>query len=565
MQQIQNTALAELLMQLRFTPEKKRRKQLDAAEELIDVIDSAKEYPFEFVWFRITGFQPKTIDANELILGERLLEDLHIFVAKLSSPLAQPIQAQEETVYSIEQLAEKLGVSTKTISRWRKRGLIARKFLFDDGAKRYGFLQSNVDKFLMANPQLAASAGSFRRLTAKQKQRIVKYAMKLAAGSNISRHQAIIATAAEFGTCHETVRATLLAYEKANPSKPIFKKPSGVLTSAQTAEMYELYKQGIAIKQLSKKYNRSRSSIHRIIKIRRAKSLLLQKIEFVASDEFMADDAQQKFLGTTLIDIERVESRTIEPYESTNSSLPEYLQTLNDAPILTREQELELFRRYNYLKHLACIARAQMKPTHVPSDMLAEVEGWLAQVEQIKRMLIKANLRLVVSIARRHTTSGANLPDLVSEGNLSLVHAVEKFDYTRGFRFATFASWAISKDYARKIPAQMARPDKSTAESIAQFQREFKSDEEVDFVAIERARLSLANVIKNELTKREQYVILNRFGPVGIPIVKRKTKTLKQIGEDLSLTKERIRQIELIALQKLRQSLSAEEFELLTR
>ncbi|UCC22909.1 MAG: sigma-70 family RNA polymerase sigma factor, partial [Planctomycetota bacterium] len=217
-----------------------------------------------------------------------------------------------------------------------------------------------------------------------------------------------------------------------------------------------------------------------------------------------------------------------------------------------------------YLKYLACVSRAGIKPGYVRSARLTKVEDCLTKAEAIKKMIIEANLRLVVSIARKHSAGGgSNLPDLISEGNFSLMRAVEKFDYTRGFRFATYASWAIAKDYARRIPAEKARPDKAPTASLQDVQRDLRIAEAADFAAIERARQSLVQVIRDELDEREQYIILNHFGLVGPP-VKKKKKTLQQIGQDLDLTKERVRQLELVALQKLRHSLSIEEFELLT-
>jgi RNA polymerase primary sigma factor len=148
MRRIKSHNLAQLLMQLRFTPEKKRRKQLDAAEKLITIIDKNKEYPYEFVCFRITGFQPKSDFESELIKGDELLEDLRIFISKLSGKLARPASEHGQKIYTIEELAKNLGVSTKTIYRWRKQGLVARKYIFDDGIRRFGLLQSVVDEFL---------------------------------------------------------------------------------------------------------------------------------------------------------------------------------------------------------------------------------------------------------------------------------------------------------------------------------------------------------------------------------------------------------------------------------
>ncbi|MCK4753029.1 MAG: sigma-70 family RNA polymerase sigma factor [Planctomycetes bacterium] len=563
MREIQNHNLAQLLMQLKFTPAEKRHQQLDAAEKLFEIIDKNKEYPFEFVFFRITGFHPKDLPQLQPIKGGELADDLGIFISKLSGQVVQSVTEQDQKVYNIEELAEALNVSTKTIHRWRERALLAKKFVFDDGKKRLGFSQSIVDKFLKANPQLIYKAKKFARLTKKQKEQVVKRVIELAAKTKKSRYQIIKQIAAEIGKVHETVRYTILNYEKNNPNKRIFNKPTGVITTNQEYEICKLFKQGLDVKELMNRFNRSKSSIYRIINQRRARALLAKKVEFIASDEFLETGAKEKILAEPISSHKPIVGKSSKLLRLAGDSLPEYLQVLKVVPVLNREREVEFFRRYNYLKYLACITRAGIKPTHASSTQMKEIENYLDEAEAIKKMIIESNLRLVVSIAGKHVKRGANLPDLISEGNFSMMRAVEKFDYTRGFRFATYASWAIAKDYARKIPAETSRPDKAPTVSLANVQRDFRTKTTAGVVAVERARQSLIQVIKDDLNEREQYIILNHFGLIG-PTVKKEKKTLKQIGDDLDLSKERVRQIELIALQKLKHSLDTKEFELLT-
>jgi RNA polymerase primary sigma factor len=556
MRQIQSPNLAQLLMQMHFMPVAKRRKQMAEAEKLLEIIDKDKEYPYDFVCYRITGFQPKTSTIKEIIKGDQLTEDLRLFIAKLSAQIAEPAFAQNEKIYTIQELARKLSVTTKTINRWRKKGLVAKKFIFEGGQKKLALAQSTVDKFMNANQPLAKNAArtGTKRLTVAEKRRIIVLAAALAK-KNVSRHQIIEQIAQKTGRSHETVRYTLLKYQQAYPDRPIGKSRS-IIGTEQAAEIYKQFRDGNKVKGLIEKFAKSKSTIYRLIKLKRARALHGQKIEYIYSDEFTRDNAESTILakppdykGHFLPDID-------------NINVAEYTKYLKDAPTLNRETELDLFRRYNFLKYLASTRRAGIKPADISGKQLDTIENYLRQAQLIKKMIIEANLRFVIAIARKHCRQESMLMDLISEGIFSLMRAVEKFDYTRGFRFSTYATWVIAKDFARKMPDQFASSAhlETIQDDIDQNRR---ITEAVDSTLIEQARQSLAQVIKDNLDEREQYIILHHFGLVGSRIKKEK-KTLQQIGAELNLTKERVRQIELTSLQKLRQLLSMEEFDLLT-
>ena len=142
------------------------------------------------------------------------------------------------------------------------------------------------------------------------------------------------------------------------------------------------------------------------------------------------------------------------------SGLPPYLASLYEMPLLTREQEAHLFRKYNYLKFKAAKLREQLDPAQPKSSLMDEIEELQQQAVAMKNEIARANLRLVVSIAKRHVTPDQNFFELVSDGNMSLLRAIEKFDFARGNKFSTYASWAIMKNFARTIPGEFKHRDR---------------------------------------------------------------------------------------------------------
>jgi RNA polymerase primary sigma factor len=287
-----------------------------------------------------------------------------------------------------------------------------------------------------------------------------------------------------------------------------------------------------------------------------------------------------------------------------------YLREIGKVPLLTAELEVVLARRIE--KGIAAGERiAELERLHgpdgVPRDVLRQQRRLVASGQEAKDLLVEANLRLVVSIAKRYRNRGMAFLDLIQEGNLGLMRAVEKFDYTRGFKFSTYATWWIRQaitraiaDQARtiRIPVHMVE----TINKVARVQRQLlqelgrePSTEELAVrleLAVERVRdiqrinqdtvsleqpmgdeedFSLSDVIEDqgavvppdaatrvllneavkkalsELSPREQDIVRLRFGLDDGHI-----RTLEEVGRAFGVTRERIRQIEAKTLAKLR-------------
>lgn len=236
--------------------------------------------------------------------------------------------------------------------------------------------------------------------------------------------------------------------------------------------------------------------------------------------------------------------------------LPPYLASLYGIPLLSREQEAHLFRRMNYLKYLDARLRAGLAPDNATERELDEIEWLQIEAVETKQQIIRANLRLVVSIAKRYTNGSRDMYELISDGNLALIRAVEKFDFARGNKFSTYASWAIINRFARALPKEDAHRKRlrtgedELIESIPDWKGgnvveadEFRTNEEV-------GRLI------DLLDERERRIITERYGIGGCEV-----RTLVQLGQELGVSKERIRQIEKRAQNKLLTIARSQRFE----
>ncbi|GIX00032.1 MAG: DNA-directed RNA polymerase sigma-70 factor [Pirellulaceae bacterium] len=528
--------------QVRYAPRAKRLEQADRAERLLQELDAKRSYPFEFIYYRITDFRPQE-NSRKLIQGEDAAHDLRLFVEDVTDSLDLRIEEVKEPVHTVEDLSRMFNVSTKTISRWRNQGLVSRRFIAG-GRKRVGFLHSSVERFVARNRMKIRRSERFSQLTDDERTEIIERARALAAaGANLSEVTRSVAQA--MGRSTETVRYTIKNHDRKHPEQAVFPDARPELTPEDRQAMYEAYQRGVSVSAIARQYGRPRVTIARILNEQRAKAIMELPLDHIPNPSFekVTPAQEAEILGD--MPEAMIPPRKMRP----PSGLPSYLASLYDVPLLTREQEMHLFRKMNYLKYRASKLRDQLDLSHPKAALMDEIERLYRESVAVKNKIIQANLRLVVSIAKRHMDSADDFFALVSDGNMSLFRAVEKFDYARGNKFSTYASWSIMKNYARSIPNEFKHRDRfrPISDELLLDREDYRADHYAEEREQHRRR-SQINQILSKLDYREQQIIIRRYGldPNVEPL------TLKEVGAELGVTKERIRQIEARALSKLR-------------
>lgn len=536
--------------QVRYAPRHKKVEQIERAERLISEIDPKKTYSYEYLCYRITDYRPDTIPGNTM-LGAAAKHDLRLFVEDVSD--AADIRAEEmvEQVHTVEELSKLFKVSTKTISRWREQGLVSRRFIFG-GRKRVGFLRSSVERFVAKNNDRVKRGERFSQLSSEERDEIVDLARRLAA-AGACPSEAARRIAEQANRSVETIRYTLKQFDDKHPDLAVFPSRTGPLTEEAKQKIYQQYRRGVSVDGLARRYCRTRTSIYRIVNEMRANRIMELPLDYIHNDSFAKKKLEVEILGP----MPEADSTGRKPRAP--SGLPPYLAALYDTPLLNREQEYHLFRKFNYLKYKASQMRDELSPARAKSTVMEEIEQLYEQAVRIKNQIVQSNLRLVVSIAKRHVNSTDDFFTLVSDGNMSLIRAVEKFDYSRGNKFSTYASWAIMKNFARTIPHEFKHRDRfrTSLDELFTSQEDGRGDQ-LGEESAQRLRSEQVNKILSRLDDREQKIIISRFGLD----YRQEPQTLKEVGAEMGVTKERVRQIEARALNKLRQAVQEDHLEL---
>lgn len=231
-----------------------------------------------------------------------------------------------------------------------------------------------------------------------------------------------------------------------------------------------------------------------------------------------------------------------------HANLPVYLGRLCEAPLLTLELERQLFERMNFLLHQAAMHQSLLNPDR-PSKLRLQIIERLALLSQWHRdRIVEANLRLVISIVKKIVNSTNTFDELLSEGIVGLIRAVERFDFDRGFRFSTYATQVIRRNAFRTI-----------VDDQQERQKVIGAIEELDVQAGDKDRSSAISekrwhelrnrlkVMMTHLDRREKLIIRARFS-LGSH---RKVHTLQSLANRLGISKERVRQLEARAMRKL--------------
>lgn len=536
--------LADLERQLEFAPIETRLGQLASAEQLLHDLEPTKAYPLDYVVYRITGYQRRgsTPVNTELLTGLALQHDLGLLIEQLSDSLNLSTVDVSEPVLTIEDVCARFNVTSKTIQRWRRRGLPARRFTFPDQKRRVGFLLSSVERFLDRHGEQVRRGTDFSQVQPAERDLIIRRARRLAGQCRCCVNEISRRIGRRLNRSPLTILHVIRKHDAENPGQAVFPEAADSITPREKQEILESYRRGVALKALARRSCRPVSAIYRVILQDRLDRVLRRKVRFIDDPLYHDEHADQIIQAIVRQAEQQLSPSSVGEVNRIPRDLPPYLQSLYRQPLLTPEQERAMFLHYNFLKYQFVQARRRIDEQLARARDVNLLEKLLERVAQAKNRIVSANLRLVVSVARKHLRPGLCLMELISEGNITLMRAVESFDIHKGNKFSTYATLALMKGFARSVPRMLLARRTGGEEMLAELP-DHRTDRQID-VLLERDQVG---VLLSRLDARERQVLRAHYG-----LDSDAPATFEQLSHRLGLSTARLRQIERSAMDKLR-------------
>lgn len=281
----------------------------------------------------------------------------------------------------------------------------------------------------------------------------------------------------------------------------------------------------------------------------RTKTRLREEIDFIVNDRFASAGAGMQIFAEPLELAPRETANGIAALRRSGVDLPVHLGRLCEAPLLKPAQERMLFERMNFLLHQAAIHRSLLNPERPSRRRLELIDRLICLANWHRDRIVEANLRLVFSIVKKFVNPNNHFDDLLSDGIVALIRAVEKFDFDRGFRFSTYATQVVRRNAYRTVVLNQQERQK-TVGGLQDMDFDVEDDDRSSAISEKRwhelrSRLS---VMLDDLDRREKFIIRARFS-LG---AHRRVHTLQALADRLGVSKERVRQLERRAMDKLR-------------
>jgi RNA polymerase primary sigma factor/RNA polymerase sigma factor len=372
---------------------------MKSAEVLLKEIDDESLYPFDYIWYRITGIRVDGTDQPVLI-GGALIGDLVAFIALISRTLNLPA----ESSLTVSEVAKRLHISSRTLSRLRQEGLVFHWVLEPNGRRRLGCTEEELDEFRRRNSERIEHASSFSRLSIKEKQEIVQLAMQqFDKNQTVSEVAAILATKSHRG--HETIRVLL---QQTQSTVQKFQQ-TGRLSRNDVRDIEVELRLGTSWDVISNRYHRSIGAIRKSLLRLRATRLKQMNMSHVELDVFSREDAQDVILGAK-------PAQQIEPPVLVLDSLE-----FNKNKSITPQEETSLISAMHLLKHRASLQIQSLgyAPT---ANILDRIETDLRWSFLLQQKLIIEAMPSALAVAVQHI--GRPLHELPVNRLVALVHHV---------------------------------------------------------------------------------------------------------------------------------------------